>query len=186
MRTPQQPAAEEQHGSDGQRQDESDGAIGVHRTGAGGAAVRAAGAAWLPVIVWIALIAWLSGDGFSDDRTAAWLARWPVLAWLGVPPAVIGPANLILRKSAHFVEYAVLSLLTCRALARTAPLAGRSQRLAAALLLAFACALADEWHQATTLTRGGSLQDVALDLAGAFAGALLATYWRTLSRARVA
>ena len=177
MRSPQQPRPENQHGADGQGEDEADGAIGIHRTDGAAAAVRAWCAAWLPVIVWVALIAWLSGDGFSDERTADWLARWPVLAWLGLTPAVIAPVNLILRKSAHLVEYAILSMLSYRALGATGT-RSPSWRALGALSLALACAALDELHQSATLSRGGSLHDVVLDGAGAVAGALLAVRGR--------
>lgn len=124
------------------------------------------------MLVWIALIAWFSGDGFSDAHTAGWLAR--SLALLGLPPAWIGPANWILRKSAHFVEYAVLGLLTGRALGLTAPRLAPRPYFAGALGLALACALADELHQLMTLSRSGSLGDVVIDGAGATVGVLLA------------
>jgi VanZ family protein len=118
------------------------------------------------------IIAWLSGDGFSDERTAAWLTGTPLVGLLGVPPALIDTANLILRKSAHFVEYATLSMLTYRALGMGA--AGRSRwaRLCGAVALAIACAAVDEMHQATTLSRTGTPRDVLLDSLGAAAGAL--------------
>jgi VanZ family protein len=129
-------------------------------------------AAWAPVLLWMGVIFWLSGDQFSDERTAGWLSSMPVLGALGLPPAVIEVLNVIVRKSAHFVEYAVLSMLAYRAL--TASLGGRQARraLAGAVALAVLCAAADELHQGTTRFRTGSPKDVGLDSVGALAGAL--------------
>jgi len=130
--------------------------------------------AWVPVLVWMAVIVFLSGDQFADVNTATWLAHMPLVETLGLPPAVIAAANLIVRKCAHFVEYAVLSGLSLRA-ARVSWTRWRPRRL-----LAFAVGLAvlhasfDELRQylATTM-RTGTLHDVVLDAAGALAGALL-------------
>ena len=133
--------------------------------------------AWVPVICWIAVIACLSGERFSDEQTAAWLAGAPFVASLGVQPALIDTANLILRKTSHFVEYATLALLTYRALGMGATARSRRARILGAVLLAVGCATLDEWHQTMTLTRTGRMHDVVLDgvgaLAGAFAGAWL-------------
>lgn len=125
------------------------------------------------VIAWIAVIAVLSGDAFSDSQTAAWLAGAPFISSLGLPPALIDTANLILRKTTHFVEYAILALLTYRALGLGGAARSRRARLIGALLLAVACAALDEWHQTTTLTRTGQFRDVVLDASGALAGAVV-------------
>ncbi|MGH7786029.1 MAG: VanZ family protein [Candidatus Binatia bacterium] len=129
-------------------------------------------AAWLPLALWLGVIFWLSGDQFSDEQTAEWLTSLPWLAALRLPPAAIELANLIVRKSAHFVEYAVLSMLAYRAVGASRPAWSRRAVLLAAVALAVACATVDELHQATTLTRTGSPKDVVIDSLGAFAGAL--------------
>lgn len=129
-------------------------------------------AAWLPLGLWLGVIFWLSGDQFSDEQTAEWLTSLPWLAGLGLPPAAFDLANLIVRKSAHFVEYAVLSMLAYRAIGASRPAWSRRGALVGAVVLAVACATVDELHQATTLTRTGSPKDVVIDSLGAFAGAL--------------
>lgn len=139
----------------------------VRRGGAG-----ALLSAWVPVLLWMGVIFWLSGDQFSDERTAGWLSSMPVLGALGLPPTVVEVLNVIVRKCAHFVEYAVLSMLAYRAV--TVSLGGRPARRAVvcAVALAVLCATADEVHQTTTRFRTGSPKDVALDSVGALAGAL--------------
>ena len=119
------------------------------------------------------VIAWLSGDQFSDEQTAAWLAGAPFLATLGLPPAVIDTANLILRKSTHFVEYATLAMLSSRALGMGATPRSRAGRLLGALLLTVGYATLDELHQTRTATRSGTAHDVLIDGLGAAAGALV-------------
>ena len=129
--------------------------------------------AWAPVLLWMAVIAWLSGDSFSDDQTAVWLADVPLVAALGLPPAAIDTANLILRKSGHFVEYATLGLLAFRALRGGSGLRSPRTCLVGAVSIAVVYASLDELHQTWTLTRSGTVHDVVIDGLGASAGALL-------------
>jgi VanZ family protein len=84
----------------------------------------------------------------------------------------IATVQLVARKIAHLVEYAILSFLTCRALAkrtelRPLPLAALGQ----AVLIATAYAALDEWHQSWTNERFGSPLDVAIDSVVATVGA---------------
>ncbi|MGH7621589.1 MAG: VanZ family protein [Gemmatimonadaceae bacterium] len=130
-------------------------------------------AAWLPVVLWVGLITWLSSDRFSDQQTAAWLTRTSALASLGLPPAAVAVANLILRKTAHLVEYAVLGLLIYRALASVG-LRLPWARVRWAVALAASCAMFDEVHQTLMATRTGTPKDVVIDTLGACLGALLA------------
>ena len=131
--------------------------------------------AWAPVIGWVAVIFSLSSDQFSDVNTAAWLSAMPVVGALGIPPAVIEAGNLIVRKTAHFVEYAVLGMLILRALWATRKPRG-SRLLTAAVAGAALCATFDELRQYfLTTTRTGTVHDVLLDIVGASIGALLGT-----------
>lgn len=104
--------------------------------------------AWLPVIVWVALILTAANDTLSADTTADWLE----LLLGRRPPAV----NFTLRKTAHVVEYAILALLAWRA----------RRTLVIPLLIVLATAIADETLQAFTQMRTGSPFDVLLDLCG--------------------
>lgn len=136
----------------------------------------AAMVAWLPVLAWMALIVLLSGDRFGDATTANWLARIPLLRALGVSPAAIATANLIVRKCAHFVEYAVLGVLLMRAVHATWPALRPAQLVTVSLTVAVLYAGADELRQyTTTVTRTGKPRDVLLDAAGALTGAALMT-----------
>jgi VanZ family protein len=136
--------------------------------------------AWVPVVAWMAVIFSLSSDRFSDVHSAAWLSA--IFGALGIPPAVVGVGNLIVRKSAHFVEYAALSLLTFRAARLTWPRQRGWQPLAIVLVVAIGCAGLDELRQyVLTETRTGTLRDVMVDSIGAIA-VVLFVYWRTRRR----
>ena len=107
-------------------------------------------------------------------RAALW---GPVLLWAGLifvlsslPDLAIGLGvwDLVLRKLAHVVEYAVLGGLLFRAVAHEPT----------AVLLGSLYAVTDEVHQAFVPGRDGSPLDWLLDTVGAAAGVLI------LARAR--
>ena len=118
---------------------------------------------FLAPLAWTALIAWFSSDRWGASGTAPLLEPWlrALLPWAA--PEQIAALHWLARKAGHVGEYGVLALLWRRALA---PGAWR-----APFLLALLTATLDEAHQATTLTREGSVADVLLDSAAA-AGAL--------------
>src|SRR5260221_1092249 len=103
---------------------------------------------WAPVVLWAGLIFGLS----SVPNLGTDLGTW----------------DLILRKLAHFGEYAVLGLLLVRAFGR--------EPLAAAAGVAYAAT--DELHQHFVRGRHAAFRDVAIDSAGVLAGLLLARRFR--------
>lgn len=122
---------------------------------------------WLPVVLWAAIILSAANDRFSEEQTAGWLER----LFGRLHPAV----NFVVRKGAHVAEYAILSLLSWRA----------RRTVVTPLLICLAVATADETLQAMTVTRSGSVADVALDMCGA-AAALVCVHQvrRTSARRR--
>jgi VanZ family protein len=105
--------------------------------------------AWLPVILWAALILSAANDALSNDATAGWLERL-----LGsAPPAL----NFFLRKTAHVVEYAILALLAWRA----------HRTFVLPLTIVLVVAIADETLQSQAALRTGNPFDVLLDLCAA-------------------
>jgi VanZ family protein len=109
---------------------------------------RAALLAWLPVLVWAAVI----------------------FAFSAVPSlgTGLGTWDLVLRKLAHLTEYAILGLLLARA----------TRRPVLAVALAAAYAATDEVHQTFVEGRHGAPRDVAIDTLGALVGVYAWTRWR--------
>ena len=103
---------------------------------------------WAPVVLWAALIFALSSIPSLDTGFGTW--------------------DVVLRKLAHLVEYAVLGALLLRAL----------RREPAAVALGSLYAATDEIHQSFVAGRQGSPLDWLIDTVGVVAGVLL------LSRAR--
>lgn len=106
---------------------------------------------WLPLIIWLVLIFLVS------DRPKAEIPDYG--AW-----------DLLVKKSSHFVAYAIVALLARRAFG-SSPLA-----TPLALLLTFLYAVSDEYHQTFVPGRHGNWIDVLIDTAGGLA-ALTAAWW---------
>ncbi len=130
--------------------------------------------AWLCVALWAGVIWQLGGDGFSFAETgrSMW---WPMVEWLigDIDAATRWRMHVAIRKSAHFVEYGILALLTFRAaLLSVNRNSVNRNRLAtagwSALFIVLALASADEARQAFSTVRSGSPYDVLIDLAGGF------------------
>ncbi len=132
-----------------------------------------AGPAWVAVALWVGVILFASSDSFSEAHTGSWL-RFLLQAVVGeISAERFAIVHQIVRKAAHFVEYAVLGCLALRAVRRTWPPWPRRRWAAAAFLVGVACASTDELNQRTLPSRTGSIRDVALDLTGAASGVLL-------------
>lgn len=122
--------------------------------------------AWSFVFVWAGVIWTLGRDDYSLQETSRFLS--PILEF--VFGEIEGPRKwrmyLAVRKSAHFVEYAILALLTFRA----ALLSALRNRVATAawtaLFLVALLASADEARQAFSSARTGSANDVLIDVTG--------------------
>src|ERR687893_1077793 len=68
-----------------------------------------------PVVLWVGLIFFASTGSLSASNTSRILR--PLLLWLfpDITEASLLQAHFLVRKSAHFAEYAVLALLAARA-----------------------------------------------------------------------
>ena len=127
---------------------------------------------WVWVATWMVVIFFFSTDLFSGPQTSRVIG--PFLKWFvpDVSDETIRDIQLVIRKAAHVLEYAILSILSCRALAqRAAPSPLPLAALGQAVLIAVAYAALDEWHQSWTDERFVSPLDVAIDSVGATVGA---------------
>jgi len=128
---------------------------------------------WLPVLLWMAVI--FIGSNQQD---------------LPVPESPA--ADLLIKKSGHALEYAILGLLLLRAVAGShgagmqtgTAFVGRASRpatVAPALLtvvIGGLYAASDELHQRFVPTRKGNLRDVLIDVSALTAAVLLAWLWQ--------
>jgi VanZ family protein len=117
----------------------------------------------LPPLAWTLLVAWLSTAAGSGQLTVVALLALVRLVLPGVELGDVEALHSFIRKAAHLVEYAVLAGLWRWALV---PM-GLAPAWWGALALSMFTAGLDEWHQAATPGRTGSVMDIVLDTAGA-------------------
>ena len=136
---------------------------------------------WLPVILWMGVIFFMSTDAGSAAHTSRILE--PLLRWCNphISAEGIERAHHIVRKCGHLSEYAMLGILCWRALMLGRPAATGSQAVKCAifaLLLSAMYAATDEFHQSFIPSRGPSVRDVMIDSCGAMIGLTVLLIWR--------
>jgi len=128
---------------------------------------------WWPALVWAVVISGFSTGVFTSDNTSRIIV--PVLHWL-LPRASLDTLFQIhhyIRKSAHFTEYFILSLLILRGIRG----GRRDARLAwalAAIAIVAGYASLDEFHQMFVPGRTAAVADVLLDTSGGIAAQAIA------------
>jgi VanZ family protein len=140
--------------------------------------------AYAPLIVWIGLIFFLSSSQGSLSETSRIIR--PILEFLfpSAPPETISYYHGVIRKFAHFTEYAVLSVLAVRTFSSSPNTVLRKWATAASVALVFLVAISDETAQSFNAARTGSAIDVLIDIAGGITA--LGGLWalRTLRKRR--
>jgi len=139
---------------------------------------------WVPAVLWLGIVLLASSDSFSARNTGEILRA--VLAWAvgQIDAATFGLVHFLIRKSAHFTEYAILSALWFRALRVRLGSPWRIQWALLGVVISVSVAVLDEWHQSFVPSRTSSADDVLLD----FCGALFAqcVIWYALRRRQLA
>ena len=106
--------------------------------------------------------------GEASQETSTGILDW-INSFLNLGEAEAAIAHHLIRKAAHFTEFACLGAL----LAWRAHLNEEKPPIALPVLLGMAAGLVDESIQLFTPDRGPSLTDVWLDTSGVLAGVLL-------------
>ena len=89
-------------------------------------------------------------------------------------------ADFIMKKTAHFVEYAVLSVLVYRALIQSG--IGSKKAVAISIVFSILYAISDEWHQSFTPGREPKVRDVLIDSVGVLFGSLYPIAYKQLTK----
>lgn len=128
---------------------------------------------YLPLLVWLAFISFASSDNFSASNTSRIIG--PLILWLfpNTSPETLAVVHFIVRKIAHFTEYAILGFLAARAF-RTSPRPAINQRwFLICLTLIIVYALMDEYHQTFVPSRTASIYDSMIDVTGGLIALLI-------------
>jgi VanZ family protein len=148
---------------------------------------------WWPVVLWLGIIRAESTDTASSANTGALLYRVLSIVFPHVQSWFVDELNAVLRKTGHFVGYAVLSALVLLALRNTnrdrlRPLLRRTwgtclhdrwrrEWALLGVLLTLVTATFDEIHQSFIPSRTGRWQDVVLDTCGGIVAQVVIYAW---------
>jgi VanZ family protein len=136
---------------------------------------------WVPVLLWMSFIFWMSTGTFSAQNTS--LIIEPILHFLmpSISPEKIAMIHGVMRKLGHVTEYFILGILLFRAF-RGGLKELRNLRWAfSSLLVVVLYAVSDEFHQSFIPTRTASLFDVGIDTLGGILAQGVSILWH-LSR----
>ncbi|HYH85970.1 MAG TPA: VanZ family protein [Pyrinomonadaceae bacterium] len=138
-----------------------------------------------PVVAWACFVLFASSASFSASNTSRIIR--PLLVWLfpNITEATLIQVHFVVRKAAHFAEYAVLALLAARAFRTSARQALRQRWWLASFALVASVALVDEWHQSLLPSRTGSIYDSLLDMTGGAFALACAAFWLARRRKKV-
>jgi VanZ family protein len=122
---------------------------------------------YTPLILWTGVVLFLSTSNASLARTSRIIR--PLLEFLfpGAPEQTLLFYHGLIRKFAHFAEYAVLVALAYSAFSAASVRFLSSRAYIAGFGFACLVALIDETNQAFMSERTGSAVDVLLDVSGA-------------------
>lgn len=136
---------------------------------------------WIPVIAWMIIIFFFSAQNADEsDKTsgiAAKIFEYLINTIFGsfsdsFKSALLNNCHFIVRKTAHFTEYAILGILSSIAFKSYDKLSAWLKKIfSAALCLLYAAS--DELHQAFVPGRSCQLRDVIIDFSGAVFGILI-------------
>jgi VanZ family protein len=135
-----------------------------------------------PVLAWAAFVLFASSANFSASNTSRIIR--PLLLWLfpGIAEASIQQVHSFVRKTAHFTEYAILALLTARALRTSGLAALRRSWWPASFVFVAGVALVDEYHQSFLPSRTGTIYDSLLDMTGGAVALTCLALWLAARR----
>ena len=139
------------------------------------------------MLFWLGAIAAFSTDTFSSVHTGAILKKILHAIYGPISSQQFEQLHFVIRKTAHFTVYGLLSWLAFLAWRTTLPALRRWTLgwAGLAMTVVFVAASLDEFHQTFVPSRTGSSRDVMLDLTGAlFFQIMIAIFLRGRGRER--
>ena len=137
---------------------------------------------YAPLVFWIGVIFFASSTSGSMSNTSRFVR--PFLIWLfpNATEDLITVYHGYVRKSAHFLEYAVLAFWAALALRGSARSVIAEYWQLFAFLVVLVTASLDEFNQSFSLARTGTVYDVLLDCVGGLAMIVVLTAAQAVRR----
>ncbi len=121
---------------------------------------------WLPVLLWIIFIFWMSTSMFSASNTYYYIEKLLRFVFTAVSQKEILVFHNILRKLAHVTEYFISGLLLFRAFRYGSDTEREWRWALLSLAIVAVIAASDEFHQTFVASRTDSFVDIGIDILG--------------------
>lgn len=143
---------------------------------------------WLPTLLWLCLLAAFSTDVFSAEHTGSVLWKIVHFVYPGISLRQFTSLHFLVRKTAHFTAYGMLSVFAYFSWKATLP-SPKNWTFRWCLLALAVTLLAgslDEFHQSFVPSRTSSVRDVMIDVTGGvvFQLVIVAFAWNANLRRR--
>ena len=132
---------------------------------------------YVPLVAWACFVLFASSASFSASNTSRIIR--PLLLWLfpDISEETLAYVHFLVRKAAHFSEYALLALLAARAFRTSHKQKLKELWWLAAFALVACVALVDEYHQSFLPSRTGTIYDSLLDMTGGATALACTALW---------
>jgi VanZ family protein len=134
--------------------------------------------AYAPLVLWIAVILILGSGPGASAQTSRFIRPLIEFFFPDASPDTFLIVHAFIRKSAHFVEYAMLALIAARAFSLSQVTVSVKPLFVLPLVLTAVVAAADELNQSFYNSRTSSGWDVLLDISGGAAAMALLVFFR--------
>jgi VanZ family protein len=124
---------------------------------------------WFATFLWLSCQALFSTDAFSAEHTGTILWKIVHAIYGAISSNTFETIHFLVRKTAHFTTYGLLSVLAFFAWRATVPSPQRwtPRWSVLAVIMVFIAGSIDEFHQSFVASRTSSFRDVLLDTFGA-------------------
>lgn len=135
---------------------------------------------YLPLLLWLGVIWLASSPQMSASQTSRFVAPIARFFYPEISPEELRVVHVAVRKTAHFVEYAVLALIAARAFRSSWRRLLNRYWFFLAFALVVVCSLLDEYHQSLVSSRTGTIYDSLLDMTGGLVALTTIFFWRAM------
>jgi VanZ family protein len=127
-------------------------------------------------------IFWMSTETFSSQNTFSLVERVLRFLFSEISSQEMSLIHALIRKSGHFIEYFILSLLLFRAFRGRSIGSWNWRWPLFAIILVVLWAASDEFHQSFVPTRTASVVDLLVDTAGGASGQFVSVLWHRYTK----
>jgi VanZ family protein len=128
---------------------------------------------WVVTAAWAGTITFLSTGPYGGSVTGWLLEQFLSLLHIHVAHRTFEIVHFLIRKLAHFTEYAIFGLFLYHSFTFRRPESWNTRSAYSAVVVAGLFSLTDEYHQSFVPGRTASIKDCGIDTFGALLGIVL-------------